>query len=230
MLKKIDKTFGVTKKAKSGAYGKVSGDRTLEDIEKRRKDRWNVLMIAGMWFQDLLNYDFRRTEQCIIPYATEEGEISFCAYNTGVGWRNIVEKMHMTATLTKWYEEHGRHEIFAGGKRVSMAAGNERNLELLQLKDELVTETEQQDLNKLGIAKNAREEKLRARDAKHKLAPAEEAKNREMMKLYNEVVLGEKLPEGFVPLTTLGAPSNGNSNGNGSKPVHEDEVAGVAGD
>jgi hypothetical protein len=24
--------------------------------------------------------------------------------------------MHMTSTLTKWYEEHGRHEIFAGGK------------------------------------------------------------------------------------------------------------------
>ena len=73
-----------------------------------------------MWFQDLFNYDFRRTEQCIIPYATQEGEISFCAYNTGVGWRNIIEKMHMTATLTKWYEEHGKHEIFAGGKSVPL--------------------------------------------------------------------------------------------------------------
>ena len=79
-----------------------------------------------MWFQDLFNYDFRRTEQCIIPYATQEGEISFCAYNTGVGWRNIVEKMHMTATLTKWYEEKGRHEIFAGGKNVE-PAGFERS-------------------------------------------------------------------------------------------------------
>ena len=73
-----------------------------------------------MWFQDLFNYDFRRTERCIIPYATQEGEISFCAYNTGVGWRNIIEKMHMTATLTKWYDEHGRHEIFAGGKKVAL--------------------------------------------------------------------------------------------------------------
>jgi uncharacterized radical SAM superfamily Fe-S cluster-containing enzyme len=230
-LKKMDKTFGVTKKAQSGAYGKVSGDRTLEDIEKRRKDRWNVLMIAGMWFQDLFNYDFRRTEQCIIPYATVEGEISFCAYNTGIGWRNIVEKMHMTATLTKWYEEHGRHEIFAGGKRVAMAGGNERHLELLQLKDELVTEIEQSDLDKLGIAKNAREERLRKRDAAQLkvLDPAAEAKNREMMKLYKEVVLGEKQPEGFVPLTTLGAaPSNGN--GAKASTVHEDEVAGVPGD
>ena len=94
----------------------------MDDIEKRRQDRWNFLFIAGMWFQDLFNYDFRRTEQCIIPYATQEGEISFCAYNTGVGWRNIIEKMHMTATLTKWYEEHGRHEIIAGGKNVNLPA------------------------------------------------------------------------------------------------------------
>ena len=106
--------------AEKGKYGKVEGDRTKEDIAKRRADRWNFLFIAGMWFQDLFNYDFRRTEMCIIPYATQQGEISFCAYNTGIGWRNIIEKMHMTATLTKWYEEHGRHEIFAGNKHVPL--------------------------------------------------------------------------------------------------------------
>ncbi len=116
LLQKFDKCFGATGRN----YGKVTGDRTMADIEKRRADRWNFLFIAGMWFQDLFNYDFRRTEQCIIPYATQEGEISFCAYNTGVGWRNIIEKMHMTATLTKWYDEHGRHEIFAGGKKVGL--------------------------------------------------------------------------------------------------------------
>ena len=74
-----------------------------------------------MWFQDLFNYDFRRTEMCIIPYGTQEGEISFCAYNTGIGWRNIIENMHQNATVAKWYEEHGRHEIFAGGKEVELA-------------------------------------------------------------------------------------------------------------
>src|SRR5258705_3765528 len=116
LLQKFDKSFGATGKS----YGKVTADRTLEDIKKRRSDRWNFLFIAGMWFQDLFNYDFRRTEQCIIPYATQEGEISFCAYNTGVGWRNIIEKMHMTATLTKWYEENGRNEIFPGGKEVGL--------------------------------------------------------------------------------------------------------------
>ncbi|MEP7364157.1 MAG: radical SAM protein, partial [Acidobacteriota bacterium] len=75
LLKKFDKSFGASGKN----YGKVHGATRLQDIEKRRADRWNFLFIAGMWFQDLFNYDFRRTEQCIIPYATQEGEISFCA-------------------------------------------------------------------------------------------------------------------------------------------------------
>ena len=131
----------------------------MQDIEKRRADRWNFLFIAGMWFQDLFNYDFRRTEMCIIPYATQQGEISFCAYNTGIGWRNIIEKMHMTATLTKWYEEHGRHEIFAGNKTVPLSSTEHS----LKLNAEAVAAGAQTDLDELGIAKNAREEKLKAR-------------------------------------------------------------------
>src|SRR3989441_116587 len=168
LLKKFDKTFGATKKAQTGAYGKVEGDRTIQDIEKRRADRWNFLFIAGMWFQDLFNYDFRRTEMCIIPYATQQGEISFCAYNTGIGWRNIIEKMHMTATLTKWYEEHGRHEIFAGGKTVPLASAAHS----LKLNEAAVRAGAQTDLDDLGIAKNAREEKLKARQHKDQASPA----------------------------------------------------------
>jgi uncharacterized radical SAM superfamily Fe-S cluster-containing enzyme len=116
LLQKFDKTFGLSGKD----YGKSTPDRTIEDVEKRRKDRWNFLFIAGMWFQDLFNYDFRRTEMCIIPYGTQEGEISFCAYNTGIGWRNIIENMHQNATVAKWYQEHGRHEIFANNHSVKL--------------------------------------------------------------------------------------------------------------
>ena len=116
LLQKFDKTFGLSGKN----YGKSSPDRTMEDIQLRRKDRWNFLFIAGMWFQDLFNYDFRRTEMCIIPYGTQEGEISFCAYNTGIGWRNIIENMHQNATVAKWYQEHGRHEIFANNHSVKL--------------------------------------------------------------------------------------------------------------
>jgi uncharacterized radical SAM superfamily Fe-S cluster-containing enzyme len=117
ILKKFDKSFGLSGKD----YGRVDGERTIEDIEKRRSDPWNFLFIAGMWFQDLFNYDFRRTEMCIIPYGTQEGEISFCAYNTGIGWRNIIENMHQNATVAKWYQDNGRHEIFAKGKAVPMS-------------------------------------------------------------------------------------------------------------
>ena len=77
---------------------------------------WRVLFVAGMWFQDLFNYDFRRTEMCIIPYGTQLGEISFCAYNTGVGWRNILEKMKANATVAEWYRTHGRHPVYAKNK------------------------------------------------------------------------------------------------------------------
>jgi len=231
LLKKFDKNYHVTGRN----YGKVGPDRTLDDVMKRRStDRWNFLFIAGMWFQDLFNYDFRRTEQCIIPYATQEGEISFCAYNTGVGWRNIIEKMHMTATLTKWYEEHGRHEIFAGGKKVKM---EEQHVNYLKLREEIVTNEQQQDLDKLGIAKNAREEKKRARDAK---ASAEArgpqkndaAYNARMASLYREVVLKEKpvqSQDGFIPLGAL-SKTNGNGNGHGAKETNPVAVEPVAGD
>jgi len=183
LLRKFDKTFGATKSAQQGKYGKTSGDRTAADIEKRRADRWNFLFIAGMWFQDLFNYDFRRTEMCIIPYATQQGEISFCAYNTGIGWRNIIEKMHMTASLTKWYEEHGRHEIFAGGKSVPLASAEHS----LVLNAEAVAAGAQTDLDELGIAKNAREEKLRARQLEH-----DPRHHEEMARLYRQHVLKEQ--------------------------------------
>jgi len=77
---------------------------------------WRVLFVAGMWFQDLFNYDFRRTEMCIIPYGTQLGEISFCAYNTGAGWRNILEKMKANATVAEWYRRYGRHPVHAKNK------------------------------------------------------------------------------------------------------------------
>jgi tetraether lipid synthase len=195
MLKKLDKGLGAT----GHDYGDVSGKRTMADIFHRRRDRWNLLFVAGMWFQDLFNYDFRRTEQCIIPYATQEGEISFCAYNTGMGWRHIIEKMHMTATLTKWYEEHGRHEIFAGGKSVKLSSTEHR----LVLNEEIVTNESQHDLEQLGVAKNAREEKLRARAEKVK----RDEENFRMARLYRKVALKEQPVPDLVQIE-LGAKSS----------------------
>ena len=107
VVRKMDKQSG-------GALG--GGLGTPRD-GNRKSDEWLVLFIAGMWFQDLWTYDFRRTEMCIIPYATQMGEISFCAYNTGVGWRHVVEKMHQTATVAEWYREHGKHGVYANPRK-----------------------------------------------------------------------------------------------------------------
>src|SRR5687767_13122667 len=123
---------------------------------------------------------------CIIPYATQQGEISFCAYNTGIGWRNIIEKMHMTATLTKWYDEHGRHEIFAGNKAVPLSSADHS----LVLNAEAVAKGKQTDLDDLGIAKNAREEKLAARKIAQ-MTPEELRHHQEMERLYRKEVLKE---------------------------------------
>ena len=107
LLRKYDKQSG----------GQLGGRLGGSEQPDRKQDEWLVLFVAGMWFQDLWTYDFRRTEMCIIPYATQMGEISFCAYNTGVGWRQIVENMHQNATTAEWYREHGRHEVFANPRK-----------------------------------------------------------------------------------------------------------------
>jgi hypothetical protein len=93
--------------------------------------------------------------------------------------------MHMTATLTKWYEEHGRHEIFAGNKTVPLSSTQHS----LVLNAEAVAKGKQTDLDELGIAKNAREEKLRARK---QMTPEEQHHHQEMERLYRQQVLKEQ--------------------------------------
>ena len=173
VLKKFDKSFGLT--------GKQYGEG-----KNRRDDNWNFLFVAGMWFQDLFNYDFRRTEMCIIPYATQEGEISFCAYNTGHGWRNIIEHMHQNATVSKWYEEHGRHEIFAGGKNV--------NLESYEHQLKLNAKDVDAKREESTLPQTARDEKMARRKAAREAA--------QVKKYYEEKVMGKKSNDNLTQIST----------------------------
>ena len=100
------------------------------NVAKKSRFEWRIIMVAGMWFQDLFNYDFRRTEMCIIPYGTQVGEVSFCAYNTGVGWRQIVEELFQTASTVQWFKTKGRHPIYAGGKSVALPVHNQQGAEV----------------------------------------------------------------------------------------------------
>ncbi|HYL45916.1 MAG TPA: radical SAM protein [Candidatus Limnocylindrales bacterium] len=235
---KFDKSWGMTKKAVAGSYGKTSPDRTFDDAMKRRSDPWNFLFIAGMWFQDLFNYDFRRTEMCIIPYATQQGEISFCAYNTGIGWRKIIENMYKNATVAQWYKTHGKHEIYAKGKKVDL----EHYEHSLRIDAEDASRVRQIEHDIPVTA--AEEDRARRRKALEEAA--------KVRKIYEELVL-KKPTESVVQIGTVqqiqmavpGAPvkpvqiapagsngnGNGRSNGNGNghdKPVSETAEAAEA--
>lgn len=108
-LRKFDKQSG------GGLGGGDYGEGKV-----RKKDKWHFLFVGGMLFQDLFTYDFRRTEMCIIPYGTQLGEISFCAYNTGVGWRQIIESRFKKASVTEWHRKFGRHGVYAGDNPIPM--------------------------------------------------------------------------------------------------------------
>jgi tetraether lipid synthase len=101
----------------------------------------------------------------------------------------------------------------------------------LYLRDEIVTNEVQHDLDKLGIAKTAREEKARARDKKaasgvdSNRVKNDAAYDARMAQLYREVVLKEKPATsnegGFIPLNAITgaiAPANGNG---GVKKIEE---------
>jgi len=234
ILKKFDKTWAVSKNS-DHKYGRTNPNRTYEDAMKRRsEDPWNMLFVAGMWFQDLFNYDFRRTEMCIIPYATQQGEISFCAYNTGIGWRKIIENMHKNATVAQWYKEHGKHEIYAKGKSVNLES-YEHSLRI-DKEDAARVRHVEHDIPVTA----AEEDRIRRKKAFEEAA--------KVRRIYEELVL-KKPKEEVVQIGSLqqmqtavpGAPvkpvqiapvnGNGHSNGNGHAPAAKPEAeAAVAGD
>jgi len=237
LWRKFDKSFGLVP-GHVQRYGDSGPNRTIEDEQRRRSDPWNFLFIAGMWFQDLFNYDFRRTEMCIIPYATQQGEISFCAYNTGIGWRKIIENMYKNATVAQWYKTHGKHQIYAKGREVNLDQ-YEHSLVIDAADAARVREREHDDVPTTA----AEEDKMRRRKALEEAA--------KVRAIYEEMVL--KKPQQSVvqigsvqeikqatpasSLTSISGGGNGNGSGNGNGHANgnsaikqEEEVTAPAGD
>ena len=106
----------------------------------------------------------------------------------------------MTATLTKWYEEHGRHEIFAGNKSVPLSTTEHS----LKLNAEAVAAGAQTDLD------DARHRQERARgEAEGAQAEAGDDRRRaahhaEMEKLYRQHVLKEEPGAPVIQIQGLG--------------------------
>ena len=85
---------------------------------------WRLLMVAGMWFQDLFNFDFDVIGMDPARVGTVEGEISFCAHNSA-GWRQVLEHVHtdgfargmaQNARPTSDLREWNRRAATSGGR------------------------------------------------------------------------------------------------------------------
>jgi uncharacterized radical SAM superfamily Fe-S cluster-containing enzyme len=97
----------------------------------RSLSRWRFLAIHAVWFEDPFNVDFEAVCRSCAPVATEEGEFSFCAYNS-MGWRQIVENKHRTADLSDWHRQNGRHAIYANGATVPLESLTTRGAQKLR--------------------------------------------------------------------------------------------------
>jgi len=83
--------------------------------------QWRLIVIHGMWFQDLFNFDIRINRSAPTVVATQEGEISFSAYNAA-GFRQVVEHEFQVAGLADWNRTHGRHAIYANQVMVPISS------------------------------------------------------------------------------------------------------------
>ncbi len=119
LLKKFDKAFGATGRN----YGHVGKGRTMSRRAEAARRQLDVPLRRRHVVPGPVDVRLHAARtSAAFPYGTQEGEISFCAYNTGVGWRQIVEKKHQTATLAQWYDKEGRHQIYTGGHAVPLAS------------------------------------------------------------------------------------------------------------
>lgn len=78
--------------------------QTLQGLMDKRYGRgaaekvgfsYKTLMVAGMHFMDLYNYDIERVRRCIIHYAAPNGMLyPFCTYNSGPCFREKIERKY----------------------------------------------------------------------------------------------------------------------------------------
>ncbi len=68
---------------------------------------YKTLMVAGMHFMDSYNYDVERVKRCVIIYSTPDGRLyPFCTYNSGVCFRNRIEKQFSCSKAEYRQKQH----------------------------------------------------------------------------------------------------------------------------
>ncbi|MEM3738276.1 MAG: radical SAM protein, partial [Thermoplasmata archaeon] len=73
----------------------IQGVLSTKGKSKLAEFSWRMMMVGGMHFQDMYNYDIERVKRCVIHYVVPDGRIiPFCAYNSGPTYRTEVEKQY----------------------------------------------------------------------------------------------------------------------------------------
>lgn len=106
---KAPKGLGITKflKQLEGIFSSTEKEATAEIT-------WGLMMVGGMHFQDLYNYDIERVKRCVIHYVVPDGRlIPFCAFNTGPEYRKEVEAAN-SITFDEYRARHGADAVPEG--------------------------------------------------------------------------------------------------------------------
>lgn len=93
------------------------------------RDRWGIMFIGGVWFQDLFNYDLHNIQMStavvadagLDPAHFAGTEVAFSFKNAG-GWRQVVEAARHAPSLSEWHKRHARHPIYANHQFIPIGA------------------------------------------------------------------------------------------------------------
>ena len=74
------------------------------------KNTYKTLLVAGMHFQDLYNYDVNRVRRCVIHESAPNGKLyPFCTYTAGPTFRDMIEKKY-SRTMEEYKSDKGLEE------------------------------------------------------------------------------------------------------------------------
>ena len=93
------------------------------------------MFVAGMWFQDLWTYDFRRTEMCIIPYAHADGRDLVLRLQHGRRLAADRREDVPEREGRRLVQEHGKHAVYANPNKAVPLPSNSRPIALHIPKD-----------------------------------------------------------------------------------------------
>jgi len=78
-------------------------------LDSLRGSKYRSLLMMGMHFQDVYNYEIPRTQRCIVQYIAADGRMyPFCTYNSGPAYRRRIEERFswperkLWCTLPSW--------------------------------------------------------------------------------------------------------------------------------